>query len=100
MRLGITNLLLAALALLAVTVAICPGSALAQEELTRKPKVKVAPAYPDIAKRMNIGGSVKISVVVATNGTIKSTKVVGGHPLLVTAALDALKRWKFEPAAE
>jgi outer membrane biosynthesis protein TonB len=31
---------------------------------------------------------------------LKSTKIVGGHPLLVNAALDALKKWKFEPASE
>ena len=93
-------MLAAAVALLLFTVAICPGSAHAQEELTRKPKVRVAAIYPDIAKRMNIAGSVKIAVVVAPNGTVKNTKVVGGHPLLVTAALDALKKWKFEPAAE
>jgi outer membrane biosynthesis protein TonB len=37
---------------------------------------------------------------VAQNGTVKSTKVVGGHPLLVNAATDAVRKWKFEPAAE
>jgi protein TonB len=37
-------------------------------------------------------------VVVAPNGTLKETKVMGGHPILVTAAVDAVKKWKFEPA--
>lgn len=69
-------------------------------ELSRKVKNRVAPVYPDIARRMNISGTVKVAVVVAPNGSLKSTKVVGGHPLLVTAAVDALKKWKFEPAAE
>jgi TonB family protein len=72
----------------------------AQEELTRKVKSRIAPTYPDIARRMNITGTVKVMVVVAPNGNIKTTKVVGGHPLLVTAAVDALKKWKFEPAAD
>jgi len=71
-----------------------------QDELTRKVKFKVAPAYPDVARRMNITGVVKIVVVVAPNGNLKSSKVVGGHPLLVSAALDAIKKWKFESAPE
>jgi TonB family protein len=71
-----------------------------QEELTRKTKTKVAPVYPDIARRMSITGTVKVLVVVAPNGNLKSTKVVGGHPLLVNAAMDAIKKWKFEPASE
>lgn len=75
-------------------------SAQAHEELTRKTKTKVAPVYPDVARRMSITGTVKVLVVVAPNGNLKSTKVVGGHPLLVNAAMDAIKKWKFEPAPE
>jgi TonB family protein len=71
-----------------------------QEELTRKTKTKVAPVYPDIARRMSITGTVKVLVVVAPNGNLRSTKVVGGHPLLVNAAMDAIKKWKFEVAPE
>jgi TonB family protein len=37
---------------------------------------------------------------VAPNGSVKNTKVVGGHPLLVNAAVDAVKKWRFEPASE
>jgi TonB family protein len=72
----------------------------AQEELTRKAKSKVAPTYPELAKRMSIAGVVKVQVVVAANGSVKSTKVVGGHPLLVNAAVDAVKKWRFESASE
>ena len=82
---------------------VYPVPAVAQEEvkseeLTRKPKVRVAPIYPDIAKRMSITGTVRLSVVVAANGSVKSSKAVGGHPVLVNAAMDAMKQWKFEPA--
>jgi TonB family protein len=85
--------------LLAMATAIAfPLPALAQGELTRKAKTKVAPAYPELAKRMNITGTVKVLVVVSANGSLKDTKVVGGNPLLVNAAMDALKKWKFEPA--
>jgi TonB family protein len=79
------------------TAAIVPGSAVAQEESTRKVKTKVD--YPDLAGRMSIHGMVKLVVVVAPNGTPKDTKVVGGNPLLVNAALDAVKQWKFETGA-
>ena len=72
--------------------------AMAQGELTRKTKTGVTPAYPVLAKKMNITGTVKILVVVSANGNLKDTKVVGGNPLLVNATMDALKKWKFEPA--
>src|ERR1700741_4855527 len=64
----------------------------------RKAVTKSAPVYPEIAKRMSITGSVKIEVVIGADGEIKNTKVIGGHPLLVTSAVDALKKWKYEPA--
>lgn len=71
--------------------------AFADDEGGRKVKLRVQPVYPDLAKRMNVSGSVKVEVVVAPNGSIKSTKVIGGHPLLVESAVDALKKWKYEP---
>jgi TonB family protein len=77
-----------------------PLPARAQEEISRKVKTKVSPAYPDLARRMGISGVVKVQVVVAPNGSVKSTKVVGGHPLLVNAAVDAVKKWRFEVASE
>jgi TonB family protein len=70
-----------------------------QGEITRRAKSKVPPVYPDLARKMNITGTVKIQVVVAANGTVKDAKVVGGHPVLASAALDAVRKWRFEPAA-
>jgi TonB family protein len=84
--------------LMVVATIFHPLPAMAQRELTRKAKTKVAPAYPELARRMNIMGTVKVLVVVAPNGSLKDTKIVGGNPLLVNAAMDALKKWKFEPA--
>ncbi len=55
--------------------------------------------YPELAHKMNISGTVKIEVTVAPNGSVKEAHVVGGHPVLATAALDAAKKWRFEPAA-
>ena len=97
---SITICLLFVLGVGALGTALSPIPAFAQEELSRKVKSKVNPTYPDIARRMSIVGVVKVSVVVTPQGAVRSTKVLGGHPLLVTAAMDALKKWKFEPANE
>ena len=70
------------------------------DESKRKVKTKTAPQYPELAKRMNVSGRVKIEVVVTPDGRVKSTRVVGGHPLLVQACQDAVKEWKFVPAPE
>jgi len=67
------------------------------ESTKRKVRSKVAPDYPALAKQMNISGHVKIEATVAADGHVVSTKPVGGSPLLVEAAMDALKKWRFEP---
>ena len=64
----------------------------------RKISVRVAPAYPELARKMHIHGVVRIEAVVRPNGTVKSTRVLGGNPVLVEAAQDAARKWKYEPA--
>ena len=80
------------------------GFVLAQQSATdeskRKIKSKTAPAYPELAKRMNVSGKVKIEVIITPDGKVRSTRVIGGHPLLVQACQDAVKEWKFFPAPE
>jgi outer membrane biosynthesis protein TonB len=49
---------------------------------------------------MSVTGKVKIEVIIAPDGHVKSTKAIGGHPLLVQACQDAVKEWKFLPAPE
>jgi TonB family protein len=93
-------LVLALLAVITLLGAFTVSSAQQQEEITRKIKSKVAPTYPEIARRMNLSGTVKLEIVVAPNGSVKNTKIVGGHPLLANAAIDAVKKWRFEPAAD
>jgi len=58
-----------------------------------------APAYPTVARNFHVTGVVKVQVVIATDGHIKSTEVIGGHPLLVDAVKTTLKNWKYEPAS-
>jgi TonB family protein len=93
------------LGIAAAAVALSLGSyGLAQtgttDEGKRKVKTKVTPAYPELAKRMGVTGKVKIEVVITPDGRIKSTRVIGGHPLLVQACQDAVKEWKFVSAPE
>ena len=70
-----------------------------QEEINRVVKSRVAPVYPDLARRLKIVGVVRVEITVAANGSVKNAKLVGGHPVLANAALDAVKRWRFESAA-
>ncbi len=64
----------------------------------RKIVTKVEAEYPGLARTMNIRGSVRVDVLVAPNGAVKSLDVRGGHPLLAQAAQNALRNWKWEPA--
>ncbi len=64
----------------------------------RKVASKVAPIYPELAKKMHIHGIVRVEAMVRPNGAVKTTRVLGGNPVLVDAALDAVGKWKFEPA--
>ena len=94
-------------AVLLATISLCatvvPSRLEAQasqnDEFARRAKTKVQPSYPELARKMQISGTVKIEVTVAPNGTVKEARVVGGHPVLATSALDAAKKWRFEPAA-
>lgn len=93
----------------AVVLALVMGTAVAaiysnaqtapSDEIVRRAKTKVDPQYPELARKMNISGTVKIQVTVAPNGGVKDAKIIGGHPLLAQSALDAAKKWRFEPAA-
>ncbi len=72
----------------------------ADHHAARKIVRKVLPAYPELARQLNITGAVKLQVTVEPNGTVKSAKVVGGNPAFVMAAMDVIHKWKFETAPE
>ena len=94
------KLMLTATALAFFSAAALPAQSGSTDESKRKIKTKVAPTYPELAKRMSVGGKVKIEVVITQDGHVRSTRVVGGHPLLVQACQDAVKEWKFLPGPE
>jgi TonB family protein len=87
-------------ALITLVIVTALGATLSAQETKRAMKTQGKPAYPELAKRMNVAGSVKVEVVVAPNGAVKSAKALGGHPLLIDSALAAAKSCKYEPAAQ
>jgi TonB family protein len=94
------NRIAVALFVLLPILMFAPNQAPAQEtsEGARRVTTKVTPQYPTLAHRLGLQGSVKVEVVVAPNGTVKSLEVTGGHPMLADAAQNALRQWKWEPA--
>jgi TonB family protein len=62
----------------------------------RKVVSKVQPTYPAVARTMNLSGSVKLEIVVAPSGSVKSIQVIGGSPVFSQAAESALRAWKWE----
>ena len=85
--------------LLTTLVGSFPVPGYSADSSDRKVKSKIAPVYPEIARKMGLTGTVKILIVISPNGTVKETKVIGGHPILVNAAIDAVKKWRFEAAS-
>ncbi len=58
---------------------------------------KVIPPYPKIAIQTRVSGVVRLSAIIGADGRIRELRVVGGHPLLIQAALDAVRQWRYQP---
>jgi protein TonB len=58
---------------------------------------RVQPEYPPIAKAARIQGQVLLRAVIAKDGSIENLRVVSGHPMLVTSALNAVRQWQYRP---
>lgn len=69
-----------------------------QATAARRLVQKTAAEYPPLARTMALQGVVKLDVLVAPDGTIKSADIKGGHPVLAQAAINTVRRWKWEPA--
>ena len=78
---------------------LCEAQQDQSEGKSRTMVTQVVPVYPGLARRMSIAGTVKIEGVVAPNGTVKSAEVLGGHPVLAQAAVDAFRKSKWEAAS-
>jgi len=60
---------------------------------------RVAPVYPEIARRMRITGAVVLEVTVDADGKVSDVKTLTGNHALGPAAEDAVRKWKFAPGA-
>jgi protein TonB len=58
---------------------------------------RVEPTYPPLARAARVQGDVVLSAVIDTNGQIQNLQLVSGHPMLVPAALTAVKEWRYKP---
>jgi len=87
---------------LLAALAVLYGPATAQKSTAptpSRPLVRsVPPAYPDLARRLSLAGTVRLVLTVAPNGSVKSVKPAGGNPVLIKAAEDAVTNWKYAPA--
>ena len=90
------------IAVLLVLLATEASSAFAQDSDTshqaREVVRKVAPIYPDLARRLQISGVVKLQVTIAPNGSVKLIEPVGGSPVLIRAAQEAVGNWRYAAA--
>jgi len=61
---------------------------------------KVEPIVPPLAKALEIGGTVVLDVTISADGKVSSVKVLSGHPMLVPAYVEAVKKWEYKPFME
>jgi protein TonB len=58
---------------------------------------RVQPEYPPLARQARIQGTVVLRAIISRDGKIDNLQVVSGHPMLVQAAIDAVRRWRYRP---
>jgi TonB family protein len=58
---------------------------------------KATPSYPPLAKQARIQGTVRFNALIAKDGRVQTLELVGGHPLLVPSATEAVSRWVYQP---
>jgi TonB family protein len=75
-----------------------PSSFAQQEQAPRKIVSRAMPVYPELARKMHITGTVKVRAMVEPSGRVKSAEATGGHPLLIRSGVDAVEKWRWEPA--
>jgi TonB family protein len=67
---------------------------------SRKLKKEVQPVFPELARQAHVHGAVKLQVEIAPSGKVRNVTVLGGHPLLIDSAVQAVKTWQYEPASD
>lgn len=65
--------------------------------MTAKIVQKVQPVYPPLARQTRIQGTVRLHAIIGKDGLVKQLEVISGHPALLQSALDAVRKWQYEP---
>jgi periplasmic protein TonB len=58
---------------------------------------RVQPVYPPLARQARIQGTVALRAIISREGRIENLQVLSGHPMLVPAAIDAVRQWRYQP---
>jgi protein TonB len=58
---------------------------------------KIEPIYPKLALNARVTGVVLVKAIISRDGTVTELQVVSGHPILVPAAIAAVKQWRYRP---
>jgi TonB family protein len=58
---------------------------------------RYSPDYPKIARQAGVHGEVSVEVIVSPTGSVESARAISGHPLLASCAVEAARRWRFQP---
>src|SRR5262249_40956156 len=58
---------------------------------------KVDPVFPQLAKQARVQGTVQVEAIIAVDGHMRDVRAVSGHPLLIPAAIEAVRQWIYEP---
>ena len=82
---------------LAVALTFLPAAVVPQENQPPRLLKKVIPAYPEILKKMNVSGTVKVQVTIAADGSVKDVEVKGGNAIFIDSVASAVRNWKFVP---
>src|SRR5271165_131340 len=58
---------------------------------------KVQPTYPPLARQARVQGTVVLQALIGKDGSVQNLTVISGHPMLIQAAMDAVKQWRYRP---
>jgi TonB family protein len=70
----------------------------AKDSVERKLLARVEPEYPEVLKRLSIGGTVRLQVTVSAKGNVENVELLGGNPILGEAAISAINQWVYAPS--
>jgi TonB family protein len=76
----------------------CAVSLFSEEPVCKSKGAEVKVVYPDLARRMKIMGVVRLELQLSPSGSVRESKILGGNPILASAAQEAVKQARFEGA--